>query len=67
MEHAERLARIRQKLAEVREGRVETFGAGPYYGFLPIERWNDALTADTLPADWLSRPCERSPRSGRDA
>jgi len=38
-------------------------GAGPYYGILPLDRWNDAAdtASGTIPDDYLSRECPLIP------
>jgi len=37
-------------------------GAGPYYGILPLDKWDDANGGrNTLPADYLARPCPLVP------
>jgi hypothetical protein len=38
-------------------------GAGPYYGILPLDKWDNATAAgrNSLPADYLARPCPLVP------
>jgi HEAT repeats/SMI1 / KNR4 family (SUKH-1) len=37
-------------------------GGGPYYGILPLDKWDDANGGrNTLPADYLARPCPLVP------
>jgi len=39
-------------------------GAGPYYGILPLDKWDDANGGrNSLPADYLARPSPLSPGS----
>lgn len=37
-------------------------GAGPYYGILPLDKWDDATGGrNSLPGDFLARPCPLTP------
>jgi hypothetical protein len=47
-------------------GHVGGAGAGPYYGLVPPERWDEALYGDAPMPDYAARPCVFVPGLPRD-